>query len=155
MKIDKGARVRVKVHLAVVGGDTLEKSAVEYIHGGGTMLPGIEAVLAGLEKGAKRDGVLAAKDAFGNPAMHPVKKMQRSEFPADATLKAGDRFTAKGAAGGGDVVLQIEAADDKEVTVRLVHPLADKDLRYELEVVSVTDPRPPPMPASAIAVEDA
>ena len=155
MKIDNGARVRVKVHLAVVGGDTLEKSAVEYIHGGGTMLPGIEAVLVGLEKGAKKTGVLKAKDAFGNPALHPIKIMPRGEFPADAMLKVGERFTAKGAAGNGlDVVLLIEKIETDKVTVRLVHALADKDLSYDLEVISVTDPRPPPPPAKALGLEE-
>ena len=154
VKIDKGARVRVKVHLAVIGGETLEKSVVEYIQGGGAMLPGIEAVLAGLEKGAKKTGTLKAKDAFGNPAMHPTKVMPHTEFPKDAKLTAGDRFTAKGAAGGLDVVLQIEKVETDNVTVRLVHPLADKDLSYDLEVIQVTDPRPPPPPAKALGLEE-
>jgi hypothetical protein len=43
---------------------------------------------------------------------------------------------------------------DKEVRVRLVHPLADKDLSYDLEVLKVTDPTPPPLPVEAIAKED-
>jgi FKBP-type peptidyl-prolyl cis-trans isomerase 2 len=81
VKIEKGRRVRMKVHLAVAGGDTLEKSVVEYIQGAGTMLAGLEQVLEGLEKGAKRDGTLKSKDAFGNPAMHPIKKIKRAEFP--------------------------------------------------------------------------
>ena len=154
MKIAKGLRVKIKVDLAVVGGDTLEKSAVEYIHGGGTMLPGIEKVLDGLEKGAKRDGVLTAKDAFGNPAMHPSKKMKRTEFPKDAKLVAGDKFTAKGVAGGMDVVLQIEKVGADEVDVKLVHPLADKDIKYAVEVLQVSDPKPPPMPVGALELEE-
>src|SRR4051794_30516865 len=64
VKIENGRRVTVKVDLAVVGGASLEKSTVEYIHGAGTMLPGLEKVLTGLEKSAKRDGVIKAKDAF-------------------------------------------------------------------------------------------
>jgi FKBP-type peptidyl-prolyl cis-trans isomerase 2 len=154
VKIAKGLRVMVKVELAIVGGESLEKSSVEYIHGGGTMLPGIEAVLEGLEKGAKRDGVLKAKDAFGNPAMHPTKKMARSEFPKDAKLVAGERFQAKGVAGGMDVVLQLEKVGDAEVEVKLVHPLADKDIKYSVEVLQVSDPKPPPMPAAALHLEE-
>jgi hypothetical protein len=38
--------------------------------------------------------------------------------------------------------------------VRLVHPLADKDIKYAVEVVNVTDPRPPPMPAAALELEE-
>ena len=154
MKIEHGRRVRMKVDLAVVGGDTLEKSVVEYIHGGGTMLPGLEKVLQGLEAGAKKNGVLKAKDAFGNPAMHPAKKMKRTDFPKDAKLTLGERFMAKGADGKTDVVLAIEKLAGEDVEVRLVHPLADKDLRYDIEVLAVTDPKPPPLPAKALKLEE-
>jgi FKBP-type peptidyl-prolyl cis-trans isomerase 2 len=153
VKIEKGRRVTVKVDLAVVGGQPLEKSTVEYIHGAGTMLPGIESVLAGLEKGAKREGVIKAKEAFGNPAMQPLKKMKRSEFPKDAKLEAGEKLVAKGL-NDMNVVLRIEKVSGDEVDVRLVHPLAEKDIKYTVEVVQVSDPRPPPMPAQALELEE-
>jgi FKBP-type peptidyl-prolyl cis-trans isomerase SlyD len=153
VKIEQGRRVTVKVDLAVVGGASLEKSTVEYIHGAGTMLPGIESVLAGLEKGAKREGVIKAKDAFGNPSMHPLKKMKRGEFPKDLKLQVGERMVAKGA-NDMNVVLRIESVSGDEVDVRLVHPLAEKDIKYAVEVVQVSDPRPPPMPAQALELEE-
>jgi FKBP-type peptidyl-prolyl cis-trans isomerase 2 len=153
VKIEKGRRVTVKVDLAVVGGASLEKSTVEYIHGAGTMLAGLEQVLAGLEKSAKREGVIKAKDAFGNPAMHPLKKMKRAEFPKDVKLVVGEKLAAKG---GHDmnVVLRIEKIDGDDIDVRLVHPLAEKDIRYSVEVVQVSDPRPPPVPAQALELEE-
>jgi FKBP-type peptidyl-prolyl cis-trans isomerase 2 len=152
VKIQKGLRVTLKVDLAVVGGQSLEKSTVEYIQGAGTMLPGLEAVLAGLEKGAKRDGVIKAKDAFGNPAMHPLKKMKRGEFPKDLALKPGEQLVAKGV-NDMNVVLRIEKVTGDDVDVRLVHPLAEKDIKYAVEVVQVSDPRPPPMPGAALELE--
>ena len=153
MKIENGRRVTVKVDLAVVGGASLEKSTVEYIHGAGTMLVGLEGVLAGLEKGAKREGVIKAKDAFGNPSMHPLKKMKRTEFPKDVKLVAGEQFAAQGA-NHMNVVLRIEKLEGDDVDVRLVHPLAEKDIKYSVEVVQVSDPRPPPMPAQALELEE-
>ena len=153
MKIEKGRRVTVKVDLAVVGGASLEKSTVEYIHGGGTMLVGLENVLAGLEKGAKREGVIKAKDAFGNPSMHPLKKMKRAEFPKDVKLEVGEKLIAKGA-NDMNVVLRIEKVSGDVVDVRLVHPLAEKDIKYTAEVIQVSDPRPPPVPAQALELEE-
>lgn len=144
----------MKVDLSIVGGDSLEKNTVEYIHGGGTMLPGLEKVLEGLEKGAKKEGVIKAADAFGNPAMHPTKEMKRTEFPKDAKLKEGERFTAKGVNGGMDVVLQIDKIKGDDLTVKLVHPLADKDIKFAVEVVQVRDTRPPPLPAAALKLEE-
>lgn len=154
MKITAGVRVRLKIHLSVVGGDTLEKSVVEFIQGGGAMLPGVEKLIEGLEKGAKKTGVLEAKDAFGNPDLHPTKKMKKTEFGKDAKLKAGDRFTAKGADGKADVILAIQKITGDDVEVKLVHPLADKDLNYDLEVVGVSDPKPPPLPPKALGLKD-
>lgn len=155
MKIEKGRRVTLKVDLAVVGGKQLEKSTVEYVHGGGTMLSGLEAVLDGLEPGAKRDGVLKAKDAFGNPAMHPLKKMKRSEFPKDARLVAGEKLVAASDDKAHmNVILQVVSVAGDDVEVRLVHALADKDIKYAVEVVQVSDPRPPPLPAQALKLEE-
>jgi FKBP-type peptidyl-prolyl cis-trans isomerase 2 len=153
VKIEKGRRVTLKVDLSVAGGQQLEKNQVEFIYGAGAMLSGLEAVLAGLEKGAKRDGVLKAKDAFGNPAMHPLKKINRNEFPKDLDLKIGERLVAKGV-NDMNVIMQIEKVGAAEVEVRLVHPLHEKDIKYSVEVVNVTDPRPPPMPAAALELEE-
>ena len=142
----------VKVDLSVVDGASLEKSTVEYIQGGGSMLPGLEAMLTGLEKGAKREGVLKAKDAFGATKL-PPKKIKRSEFPKEAKLTVGEKFAGKGE-NGMNVVLLIEKVTDEEVEVRYLHPLAEKDIKYSVEVVSVSDPRPPPMPVAALDLEE-
>jgi len=153
VKIEKGRRVTLKVDLSVAGGQQLEKSQVEFIQGSGAMLSGLEKVLEGLEKGAKREGVIKAKDAFGNPAMHPLKKMKRNEFPKELELKPGEQLVAHGI-NDLNVILKIEKVTGDDVDVRLVHPLADKDIKYAVEVVQVTDPRPPPMPVAALELEE-
>jgi FKBP-type peptidyl-prolyl cis-trans isomerase 2 len=155
VKIEKGRKVKMKVDLSVQGGQQLEKSTVEYVQGAGTMLSGLEAVLEGLEKGAKRDGVIKAKDAFGNPAMHPLKKMKRTDFPKDAKLTEGEKLIAAGADKAKmNVILQIVKVAGEDVDVRLVHPLHDKDIKFAVEVIDVTDPRPPPLPAKAMKLEE-
>lgn len=154
MKIEKGRRVTLKVELSVAGGQQLEKSTVEFMQGSGKLLPALEAILEGLEKGAKRDGTLKAKDAFGNPALHPLKKMKRTDFPKDAKLTPGEKLVAASDDKAKmNIILQIEKISGDDVDVRLVHPLAEKDLNYKLEVVNVTDPRPPPMPANVLEIE--
>lgn len=149
MKIDDGMRVRIKIKLSA-DGDVIEDSVAEYFQGSGTILPGLEKVLAGLEEGAKEVGTLASADAFG--ALKPQKTIARAEFPKEAKLEAGETFAAKGP-DGTDVTFRVLEADDEKVQVELVHPLADKDLDYELEVLSVTDPKPPPLPGEAVGVD--
>jgi FKBP-type peptidyl-prolyl cis-trans isomerase 2 len=155
VKIEKGRRIKLKVDLSVAGGQQLEKSTVEYVQGAGTMLPGLEKLLEGLEAGAKRDGVLKAKEAFGNPAMHPSKKMKRTDFPKDAKLTAGERLVAAGADKAHmNVIIEVVKVTGDDIDVRLVHPLAEKDIKYAVEVIQVSDPRPPPMPAKAMKLEE-
>ncbi len=154
MKIEKGKRVRLKVKLQVKGGEVIEESAVEYFQGAGTMLPFLESVVEGLEAGAKKSGTVLAKNAFGSEKYQPKKTIARKEFPADAKLKVGDQFQAKSEDGKQDIILKVVEVTATEVHVRLVHPLAEKDLAYDLEVLKVTDPTPPPLPVEAIAKED-
>ena len=151
MKVEKGTRVRLQAMLKVKDGAVIEKSAVEYIQGGGTMLPGLEKVLEGLEAGSERKGVLPAREAFG--AMQPQKDIPRKEFAKDAKLEKGQRFEAKGPAGQ-PIILEIQRVTDEMVETRLVHPLADKDIEYEVKVLKVTDPSPPPMPAELLTEEE-
>src|SRR5688500_4570795 len=116
------------------------------------MLSGLEVVLLCLETGAKREGVLKAKDAFGNSAMHPLKKMKRSEFPKDVKLEVGEKLVAKGL-NDMNVIMKVEKVSGDEVDVRLVHPLAEKDIQYSVEVVGVRPPPPAPPPPPTDALE--
>jgi FKBP-type peptidyl-prolyl cis-trans isomerase 2 len=87
--------------------------------------------------------------------MHPLKKMKRTDFPKDAKLNEGEKLVAAGADKAHmNVILQIVKVAGDDVDVRLVHPLADKDIKYSVEVIDVTDPRPPPMPAKALKLEE-
>ena len=152
MKISKGKRVRLKSKLSIKGGDLLEETIVEYFQGAGTMLRGLEKVLDGLGAGDKRDGVINASEAFGSSEHQPKRDIPRSEFPKDVDLAVGTEFAAT-AENGLNVILKVESVDDKEVHVRYLHPLHDKDIAYDVEVIKVSDPSPPPLPSDAIAEE--
>jgi FKBP-type peptidyl-prolyl cis-trans isomerase 2 len=149
MKIEKGRRVRLHCKLEVVGGEVLEESNIEYIHGSGKLLPGLEHILDGLQSGGSKEGVLPAKQAFGDESHLPTTTALRKEFPADAKLEAGVTFQARGA-NGQDVVLRIISVKDDKVEVKLLHPLADKDIKYKLLVLGVSDPSPPPLPGDVL-----
>lgn len=140
--------------LKIKGGDVLEKNVVEYFQGGGTMLPGVEEVLEGAEKGAIKKGTLDAEKAFGDPQYEVKKTIARSEFPKDAEFEVGARFVA-GGPNNTEVVLEVTRVTDDKIECVAKHALADKDIEYELEVMQVSDPKPPPLPAQALELEDA
>jgi FKBP-type peptidyl-prolyl cis-trans isomerase SlyD len=156
MKIAKGMAVRLHVTLTTTDGQVIESSdksgPVDYVHGHGQMLAGLEKAVEGLEAGAAREGVIGAKDAFGTEESMPTKQMPRAEFPKDAKLEVGMQFEAKGPQGQ-PIVFKVVTAGDKEVTVRFLHPLAGKDINYKVKVIGVKDPKvslPPPPPAEAV-----
>ncbi len=149
VKIEKNRRVRIKVKLQVEDGDVLEESAVEYFHGAGNMLEGLEEELEGLEAGAKKNGLIPAKKAFGGDAHRHDKSIPRNEFPKDAELKVGSSFLA--GSEGQEVRIEIVEVGDDEVKAVLCHPLADKNIAFDVEVLAVTDPAPPPLPSDLLS----
>ncbi len=153
MKISKGTRVRLKTKLSVVDGDVLEETVVEYFQGAGTMLRGLESILDGLASGDKRKGVIKAEDAFGSPEHQPKRDIPRAEFPEEVDLKDGTQFAAT-AENGQNVILEVESVDDDFVHVKYLHPLHSKDIEYDVEVLKVSDPTPPPLPVEAIAAPE-
>ncbi|MBS2014311.1 MAG: FKBP-type peptidyl-prolyl cis-trans isomerase [Deltaproteobacteria bacterium] len=155
MKVSQGNFIRIDCELRVKGGDVIESSkktgAVEYKHGSGQMLKGLESRLEGLDIGDEKEGVIPAAEAFGNEADQPKMAIPRGSFPKDASLDKGSRFEAKGP-NGTPVTLEVLTVDDKEVVARVVHPLAGKDLEFKVKVLSVRPP-PPPVPKAQV-VED-
>lgn len=152
MKIEAGKRVQLRVVLKTDQGETIEDNEIHYVQGAGTILPGLEEELEGLEKGAQKSGTLPPDRAFGSPEHRVEKAIPRGEFPEDAELKAGERFGAKGP-NDQDIILRILEADGESVRAELVHPLADTPISYEAEVLAVADSTPPPVPSDALTEE--
>jgi FKBP-type peptidyl-prolyl cis-trans isomerase 2 len=142
----------LKVKLQVVGGAVLEESTLDYVQGSDRMLAGIQKALEGLEAGAEKKGVLKAKDAFGDESKLPTKPIPRKEFPKDVKLGVGEVFGAKGPKGE-PVSFRVVKVDDKNVEVKFLHPLADKDISFEAKILAVTSVVPPPPPAEALDLE--
>jgi FKBP-type peptidyl-prolyl cis-trans isomerase 2 len=153
VKIEDGKRVRIKVKLKVVDGDVIEESAAEYFQGAGTIIPGLEKALEGLEPGAEKKGVIKHTEAFDAVGDLPVKKIPRAEFPEGTKLEVGSTFGAK-SPDGQDITFRVESVDDEVVEVHFVHPLSGKDIEFEVTVLSVTDPEPPPLPGDALKADE-
>jgi FKBP-type peptidyl-prolyl cis-trans isomerase SlyD len=150
MKVSADHIVRIDCELRVSGGEVVESSKktgpVEYRHGGGQMLPALENRLLDMEVGEEKSGVIPAAEGFGTEETQPKMTIPRSSFPKDAALEVGARFEAKGPHGT-PVTLQVLSLDADEVTARVVHPLAGKDLEFRVKVLAVRRP-PPPVPTA-------
>jgi FKBP-type peptidyl-prolyl cis-trans isomerase 2 len=141
------------VKLQVEDGEVLEESAVEYFHGAGNMLEGLEEELEGMAAGEKKSGIIPAVKAFGGKSHQHAKIIPRDEFPKDAELKPGTTFLA-GAGESQQVMIEVVEIGDKEIKAVLKHALAEKNICFDVEVLKVSDPAPPPLPADAIASDE-
>lgn len=111
------------------------REPLEFTIGGETVIPGFERAVVGMFPGEKKTETIAAEDAYGPFLEELVRQLDRSEFPEDAVVEPGQRFQAN--AGGAMVVLTVIEADENLVTVDANHPLAGKDLEFDIELVEI------------------
>lgn len=142
MTVEKGKKIKMEYELAIDGGDLIESSAsrgpIEYIHGGGMMLPGLESRIEGLTVGDEKEGVIPAVEAYGTEDTLPTKTMTRNEFPAGAEISDGQVFEAKDP-NGNPVKFHVVSVDGDEITVRFDHPLAGKDIRFKVKILNISE----------------
>jgi len=140
MKIEPGKKIKMEYELGIVGGGTIESSAsrgpIEYVHGSGKMLPGLERRLDGLGVGEEKEGVIPAAEAYGTEESLPTLEIPKTNFPTAEDLKVGKPFEAKDAEGN-PVRFKVVKVEGENVTVRLDHPLAGKDLRFKVKILAV------------------
>lgn len=152
MKVAAGTLVRIHCELRVSGGEIIESSAksgpIEYKHGTGQMLAGLESRLEGLAAGDEKSGSIPAAEAFGTEDSQPKMSIPRASFPAGTSVEVGSRFEAKGPQGT-PVMLQVLSVTDEAISARVVHPLVGKDIEFTVKILGVRK-APPPVPKSAV-----
>ena len=114
-----------------------DSSPLPYMHGTGQIVPGLETALEGRQVGDTFKVSVQPADGYGdsNPAL--VQKVPRQAFATDQTLEPGMQFEAQGPQGG--LVVVITGVTDEEVTVDANHPLAGKQLNFDVEVMEVRE----------------
>lgn len=166
MKIAPGSIVRLEYELRIKDGDVLESSAksgpIQYVHGEGKLLPALEKRLEGLDAGQSLSGEIPAQEVTPPEDELPKEEIPRSQFPSDAKLEVDSLYQGSTATGA-TLNLRIVSADDKVVMVRLLSPIAGKNLAFKVRVISIEDPvagkkevvvkKPPPLPAEALDLE--
>lgn len=146
MNIAKDTVVTLQYKVADLQGRLLEQSSqpLAYLHGGyDNTLPRIEAALDGREAGYQTTLQLKPEDAFGQRDEALVRTIPRSDFPPG--VKVGGQLEGTTEDGQPHVFHVMKIKGD---TVHLDgnHPLAGKELKFMLRVVSVR-------PASAEEIE--
>lgn len=104
--------------------------------GAGEVIPGFENAIEGMAAGEKKTETIPADNAYGNRREELVFKVGRDQMPADTEIETGDMLQV-GFPDGSSAAVQVTALDDASVTLDANHPLAGKNLTFELELVGI------------------
>tara|TARA_R110002126_G_scaffold12065_3_gene52846 strand:- start:27 stop:506 length:480 start_codon:yes stop_codon:yes gene_type:complete len=103
----------------------------------GQLIEGFENNLAGMEEGDTRTFTLTPEEAYGSPDPEATTVLERSVFPSDFEFTTGMTVPLTGP-GGKPFLATITEVNPTSVTADLNHPMAGKDLTFEVEVLTVT-----------------
>lgn len=115
-----------------------QREPIEFTIGGGEILPGVEQAVVGLEPGGTNKVTLPAEDAYGEHRDDMIQEIERSVLPQEVEPQVGLQLQAQ-SPGGQPLLLTITEVGEEKVTVDANHPLAGKDLTFEVELVEVVD----------------
>ncbi len=115
---------------------SLGREPMEITLGQAGVIPAFEAAVIGMAVGESRTVSIAAADAYGPHREDGVQEVERSTIPAGVDLEIGTLLQARGPENKPVVVTVVAMTDDK-VTLDANHPLAGRDLTFDIEMVEI------------------
>lgn len=118
--------------------DTSEgKEPLEFTLGQGSLIPGFEKGLIDMKLNEKKTITISKDDAYGDLSEELIQEVPKSQLPAEMTLEVGMGLVSKTPEGQEMNLLVVEVREES-VVLDGNHPLAGKDLIFELEVVAIS-----------------
>ena len=143
MNIADKMYVAIDYTLTLESGQEIDKSPegepLGFITGTGQIIPGLEKALMGRLAGDSAKLVVEPEDAYGPVKDDMFQEIPKSQFPGDVDLKPGIAFEAQGPQGPFMITIA-NINDNDTVTVDLNHPMAGKQLHFDVSVVEVREP---------------
>lgn len=140
MKIEKDRVVRFHYSVAEQGQDALETSEgnepLAILIGHGNIIPGLENTMLGHEAGDKFGVDVVAMDAYGEKRESLTQRVPKKHFNGQR-LEPGMQVTLN--TNFGQRAVTIQKVGMSVVDVDLNHPMAGKDLHFEIEIVEVRE----------------
>jgi len=139
-EVKSGDTVRIHYTGTLTDGQTFDSSEgrdpLEFTVGSGQIIPGLEAAIPGMEVGEKKTVEIAADDAYGQPDPNAQQAVPRAEIPDDIPLDLGTQLQVQTPQGQVMPVTVVEVTEE-QVTLDANHPLAGKDLTFNIELVEI------------------
>ena len=137
--IKKGSKVKVhytgKLTNGKVFDTSVEKEPLEVVVGNSGLIKGFEDGLMGMKEGEKKTIEITPEDAYGQLIEGRTQEVEKSMLPEE--IQVGMALQANGEVG--TMVVTVKEIKEETVVLDANHPLAGKDLIFELEVLEVTN----------------
>ncbi|MFN2233290.1 MAG: peptidylprolyl isomerase [Anaerolineales bacterium] len=118
-----------------------EDGPIEFLHGYGNIIPGLEAHLGGLAIGESLQVSVAAKDAYGEFDPEQVVDVPLDEFPEEICVEPGVELEMKDQ--DGDMLFaRILSVGKSRAKLDFNHPLAGKELTFDVTIIGLRPPTP-------------
>ena len=144
MHIEKNTVVSIDYTLTDTDGTVLDSSKgqkpLDYLHGSGNIIPGLEEALAGKRAGDSVKVSVPPEKGYGLRNETLSHKVPRTMFDTKNEIKPGMRFHAE--AEHGEHTVTVTAVDSEHVTVDANHPLAGKILHFDVSVLKIRTATP-------------
>ncbi len=114
-----------------------EKKEVQYIHGYGQIIPGLEAALAGKTAGEKFQTIIQPEEGYGNRDEDLVVTFPREKFSHIEDLEPGMELEAR--SDEGNAQFKVLKVDHDQVTVDANHHYAGVTLSFDIEIKEVRE----------------
>ncbi len=139
MKIAKDCVVTLDYTLTDEDGEILDSSEgdepLQYLHGHGDIVPGLERALQGHEPGDRVQVDVSPEDGYGEWDEDLVEIVGKEDFDDPEELEIGAQFEVD--TDEGVRIATVIEMEGNEITVDLNHPLAGMQLHFDVTVSEV------------------
>ncbi len=113
------------------------RDPLAYIHGAGSIIPGLERALEGKDVGDTLAVVIPPEEGYGRRNEELVQTIAMSNFEDPSQVKLGVRFQVQTPEAA--YLATVTQIVGDQVTIDMNHPLADETLHFDVNVVEVRE----------------
>ena len=135
-----GDTVRIHYTGTLSDGTTFDSSEgrdpLEFTVGSGQIIPGLDKAMPGMEVGEKKTVTIPCDEAYGPVNPEARQTIDRAQVPDHIPLDPGTALQVQDQSGRAMAVTVAEVTDTT-VVLDANHPLAGKDLTFDVELVEI------------------
>jgi len=126
-----------------VDGEILDSSEghepLEFLQGTGNIIPGLERELYGMTIGESKKVTVVPVEGYGKLDPNAFVNVPRSQFPENIPMEVGTEIQVNDPQGH-EMMARIDQVETDSVRLNFNHPLAGKDLHFDVKIVGLRAP---------------